>query len=219
MVYTEGQMIGIFKVKKDLGSFVKGNQSRAKKWLLVVCPICNREFESTVGDMRRNKSCGCTRWDKSGSNKTHGDSRTKLHFMWMNMIGRVDKNEHYKGISLCDEWRNDYLVFKEFALNNGYKEGLSIDRINGSGDYEPNNIRFVTRQVQSANRAGDKKRKHKLPKGVYLDERKTKPYFSSITVDGKSFHLGSFKTVLGAVNAYNKFVADNNLQNHYPLSE
>lgn len=208
--------IGVFEIIEDLGS-EKNSNGRSAIYLKALCPECSNTFKLRKSDARRNQSCGCARYKHTPHNKTHGDSRTKIHYMWMNMIARVDKSEHYKDISLCDEWRNDYLAFKEFALNNGYEEGLSIDRIDGNGNYEPSNIRFVTRAVQSANRNGDKSRKYNLPKGVYFDKRRT-TYFSSITVGGTAHTLGAFKTIDGAMNRYNEFIKLNNLEETYPLS-
>lgn len=54
-----------------------------------------------------------------------------------------------KGIKICDEWRNDALVFYEWALKNGWKQGLSIDRIDSNKDYEPGNCRFISRSENS----------------------------------------------------------------------
>lgn len=56
-----------------------------------------------------------------------------------------------KGIKICDEWKNDFSKFYKWAINNGYKEGLTIDRINNDGNYEPLNCRWVTRKKQNNN--------------------------------------------------------------------
>lgn len=57
-----------------------------------------------------------------------------------------------KGVSICDEWLNSYLSFCKWADNNGYKKGLTIDRINPKGNYEPNNCRWVTKTDQRENK-------------------------------------------------------------------
>ncbi len=57
-----------------------------------------------------------------------------------------------RGISVCDEWRSDFMAFYQWSVENGFKEGLTIDRINNNGNYEPLNCRFVTRKIQQNNR-------------------------------------------------------------------
>ena len=87
---------------------------------------------------------------KHGNTK-HGDTNTKLFFVWNNMRGRCLFKTHpaYKrygkrGIKLCSEWKYDYINFKSWAYKNGYIEGLYLDRRDNDGDYKPSNCRFVT---------------------------------------------------------------------------
>ena len=66
------------------------------------------------------------------------------------------EDEHYKwygarGITVCSEWKNSYTNFENWALENGYDDSLSIDRIDGNGNYEPLNCRWVTQKVQCNN--------------------------------------------------------------------
>ena len=79
-----------------------------------------------------------------------------------------------RGITICDAWNNDFLAFKEWALANGYKDGLTIDRIDNDGNYEPSNCRWTTKKVQSNNRRG----LHYL---TYKGESKTITEWSNIT--------------------------------------
>ena len=59
----------------------------------------------------------------------------------------------YKGIIVCDEWKNSYKPFYEWSMNNGYEKNLTIDRINCNENYSPKNCRWVTRKIQQRNRS------------------------------------------------------------------
>ena len=91
----------------------------------------------------------------------HGDtvnnSKTRLYNIWVNMRQRCN-NKNYpqfkywggKGISVCKEWE-DFKTFKKWALDNGYDDNLSIDRINGELGYSPENCRWSTTIQQARN--------------------------------------------------------------------
>lgn len=59
-----------------------------------------------------------------------------------------------RGITVCDEWRNDFKAFRDWAVGSGFKPGLILDRINNDGNYEPGNCRWVTAFENSLNRSG-----------------------------------------------------------------
>jgi len=116
---------------------------------------CGKEQEvwrSNVLDGKSKKCKSCSA-KESGFSKTHGFSKEKLYLVWNGIKARCyNKNQsNYiryggKGIVMCDEWLNDYISFRNFAINNGYKIGLEIDRIESNGNYEPSNCRFITKQ-------------------------------------------------------------------------
>lgn len=99
----------------------------------------------------KTSSCGCK------LPELHGYAGTKLYYVWFQMKKRCTEkspksNRYYdRGIRVCQEWVN-FIPFKDWALQNGYKEGLQIDRIDNSKGYYPENCRFVTAKENSDNR-------------------------------------------------------------------
>lgn len=112
-----------------------------------------------------SQSCGCLRVEHSiKAHQTHKSSDTKLFAVWCSMRFRCnnpnDKSYHNygaRGIRVCDEWTNSFSSFYNWALSNGYNDGLTIDRINNDGNYEPSNCRWTSRKVQ-----GNNSRKNRL---------------------------------------------------------
>lgn len=111
----------------------------------------------------RTKSCGCFRKEVTRKRATiHGDTRggnrSKLHSTLHGMKYRCYnpncseyKDYGGRGISVCDEWLNDYQSFKEWALNNGYHDDLTIERIDVNGNYCPENCTWIPLKDQSLN--------------------------------------------------------------------
>lgn len=116
-----------------------------------------------------------------------------------------DSYQNYmgKGITICEEWKN-YINFKKWAIENGYINGLSIDRKENDKGYCPSNCRFVTKQQNSFNRSGKIYAKSKY-KGVSIrNDNKQNPYRARIMINKKNINIGNFKTEIEAALAYNK---------------
>lgn len=118
-------------------------------------------FELTSGN---TKSCGCLQNEARHWRKNPDGRGTRLYNVWKSMKQRCrDKNcKAYRlygarGISVCDEWANDYTTFHDWAFANGYDPNAprgicTIDRIDTNGNYEPSNCRWVDMKTQVANR-------------------------------------------------------------------
>ena len=116
----------------------------------------------------RTKSCGCYKSEQDAirvtKNHKHKQSGTRLYHIWQGMKGRCnnphDPNCHRwggTGISVCEEWASDFTAFYQWALNNGFQEDLTIDRIDNDGNYEPSNCQWSTSKMQARNRRSNTK--------------------------------------------------------------
>lgn len=113
-----------------------------------------------------SKSCGCLGHGKFRNKTTekHGYSKERLYRVWGCMLNRCYdpnrseyKNYGGRGIKVCNEWKNSYKAFREWAYSNGYDKSLSgrecsLDRVDSDGDYEPGNCRWISMSEQAWNK-------------------------------------------------------------------
>lgn len=120
------------------------------------CPSCGKRIRNTS---TKCSSCATIEFNiktKRKYPKEHG-LHSRLYRIWCCMKSRCYQKSHAaykrynsKGIIICNEWKNNYLKFRKWSLDNGYKDNLCLDRINNNGNYIPSNCRWVT-QAQNAN--------------------------------------------------------------------
>ena len=121
--------------------------------------ICGKEVINPASRIINGEaiSCGCRQ------NKIHELSRSRIYHLYYTMLSRcynekIAAYKHYggRGIKVCEEWYNEnktgFINFYQWAINNGYDDELSIDRINVDGNYEPSNCRWVNNDIQAINK-------------------------------------------------------------------
>lgn len=142
------------------------------------------------------KSCGCLQKEMFSKTVTkHGKTGNRVLGIWYGMRKRCyyEKDRHFadyggRGITICDEWKNDFQPFYDWAMSHGYAENLTIDRIDVNGNYCPDNCRWITNEEQQNNR----RTSHYL---TYNGETHTIKDWAKITGI-------KYRTLLGRINSY-----------------
>lgn len=158
LIIENGQRFNNLTVLKEV------EKSKNRRQFLCKCD-CGKigTYKLILLTTEQTKSCGCLRKNTFVERNTfHGKSRTKLNSVWQAMKQRCYNSNNLnfpyyggRGISVCDEWKNSMIDFYNWAINNGYKEGLSIERKNVDGNYEPSNCVWVEMKVQSRNKTAN----------------------------------------------------------------
>jgi len=193
-----GERVGRLKVL-GLSGFC-GIKNNVQMWLC----LCDCGNEHLV---RRDsllcsaiRSCGCLRNETTiRRRRKHGLYKTKLYRVWASMVARCEdanqagyRNYGGRGIGVCPEWR-EFLGFYAWAIS-GYRDGLSIDRIDVNGNYTPENCRWATSFVQAINKR--KSQDH----GIHLNKKTNKWIAAIKTMDGRKC-LGSYESKEAAMAA------------------
>ena len=171
------------------------------------------------------KSCGCIKTEKlikrnSETAKYNGESRSKYarilriyRSMCYRCYNKIDEsyiNYGGRGIKVCDEWLNDYFSFRNWAIDNGYSDNLSIDRIDVNGNYEPSNCRWATRTTQVENTRQLWKHNKSGYRNIYW-HKAAKKWDVNFCINGKTTHIGMFINIEDAILHRNNFIIENNM--------
>lgn len=178
---------------------------------------CGKDFEVLVYSIESGKtlSCGCYSKKAKIENATsHGLSRHELYGTWNCLISRCtnkkDKayiNYGYRGIKVCERWKNVMNFINDMYPS--YKKGLSIDRIDNNGNYEPSNCRWTNKEIQNRNTRILQKNNKSGYRGVHKHRKKWR---AKICVSYVEKIIISSKCRLECAYAYDKYIDDNNLE-------
>lgn len=152
-----GKRYGRWVVVKDSSS-VRNKNGYSSRMVECKCDC------GTIKNVRANNlysgkstSCGCLTMENSiKASTTHQMTKTRLYREWAAMIARCKYHKNYSDISPCDAWKK-FENFRDWAMNSGYSEDLSLDRINPFGNYEPDNCRWIPMREQAYNKRNSKK--------------------------------------------------------------
>ena len=206
---------------EDLGLLYPTENSKRKyRFGIYKCGFCGSNFKANTHDINNGniKSCGCYKKRRvSETQKTHGLRFTRLYGIWAEIKRRTlnPKHKQYvdyggRGITICDEWKNDFMSFYSWAMSNGYSDELSIDRIDNDGSYYPENCRWTTKTIQARNQRIRKDNKTGYKGVIYF--KRAGNYQTYITINSKRIHLGYYKTAEEGAIAYNNYIIENNLE-------
>lgn len=158
---TPGDRFGRLVIIKETYSSRYGKHSTKRNFIcLCDCGVVKTvQLEKLVRRHFRTQSCGCYARNQSAKILfKHGNSGTRLYQIWSAMKSRCfcETDYHYKwygarGILVFKQWADDYMVFHNWAMSNGYSDGLTIERKNVDGDYCPDNCTWTPLTLQARN--------------------------------------------------------------------
>lgn len=155
MLDLTGKTFGKLTVLQRAENKIYPSGRKKRQWLCVC--TCGKQTLAMSEKLinGRKKSCGCF---KDEHKKKHNQYGTRLYHIWNAMLQRCENSKTVRfdryggrGITVCDEWY-DFKVFYNWAMSHGYKDDLTIDRIDGDGNYEPSNCRWATYSEQNKNK-------------------------------------------------------------------
>ena len=148
-----GQRFDRLLVVDDLGFFVKEGTKTPAHYVKCICSCGNPdEIIVKTESLKRGytRSCGCLAKEVNiEKNTKHGLHKSKIYRTYYGMLDRCNNPNsinYYKygerGITVCEEWKNNFMAFYEWSINNGFADNLSIDRIDVNGNYDNSHISY-----------------------------------------------------------------------------
>ena len=198
--------------------FTSDTKKYKARYGLYQCQYCGKEWEAQIKGVKsgNTKSCGCK---SKKFNNPHGLTQHRLYNTWALMKSRCynPKDKDYinygaRGIKVCDRW----LDIKNFIedMYPSWEEGLTLDRVILSGNYEPDNCRWATPKTQSQNTRELRITNTSGFRGVSWHKGSSK-WIAQIRVNSIKIHLGYYQTALEAAKSYERYVRLNNLEHNF----
>lgn len=202
---------------EDLGYIKPKETSNYKKRYGIYRCFCGNEFKTQIASIKSGLtiSCGCI---KNKDKITHGLKKHKLYNVWIDIKRRcLNTDRKYyvnyggRGITVCREWKDNFLSFYTWAMDNGYMDRLTIDRKDNDKGYSPDNCRWVNMKTQAKNTRKLRSTNKSGYRGVSW-HKTSKKWIVQIQNDYNYSFLGYFDTALDGAKAYDKYVIENNLE-------
>jgi hypothetical protein len=201
-----------------------GTKSTGAKATIWKCRCdCGKETIVSAGSLRNGatKSCGCFRAElnkRRSKGIKHGFARTRVYRIYAGIKQRCYNPKcriYWKyggnGIKMADEWLSNPVVFITWALAHGYNDTLSIDRIDPSKGYTPDNCRWAT-IIEQNTHLRQRVSEESGMRGVCWS-KKERRWICVVSTNNKTIRIGSFKDKIEAAKARNEYITKTNLLN------
>ena len=207
------------KLIMDLGmEYPKENSNHKARYGIYQCQYCGKEFKAQTHDINKKKgntkSCGC---QCARYTNPHGLKQHPLYGTWVQMKYRCQSPKHIKyedyggrGIQVCDRWLNVRNFVEDMYPS--YQKGLTLDRVDVNGNYEPSNCRWASIETQSRNTRDIQANNTSGYRGVHYTKDK---WVARIVINTKKIHIGVYPTALEAGKAYETYVRVNKLEHNF----
>ena len=205
--YQKGQKLGLCYYIKEMHGYTQPNGVIPRR-ALFKCE-CGNEFVSVIHHVKnkKTKSCGCQYIKHNLSDHTLYGRYKAIISRCYNTYSDIYKYYGGRGITMYQEWLDDVKTFYDYVMSlpDAMGEGLTLDRRDNNGNYEPGNIRWVSMHIQGVNQ--NKRISKTGYTGIYIagDKFTAKLYYNY-----KSIHIGTYVTINMAIKARNEYIINNN---------